>query len=119
MFPVVIGETGSQFILQGDLDFYGDFALYLNAESYENDGLHNVVRDLFWYAAPALALAASCLGCVPFADIEAVNLLKVAPLTLPTDWGSRRACMCQSKDSASSAAGGAGIQTQVCFHQHH
>ena len=87
MFPVVIGETGSQFILQGDLDFYRDFALYLNNESYENDGLHTVVRDLFWYAAPALALAASWLDYLPFVDAEAVNLHRVAVLTLPTELG--------------------------------
>lgn len=49
IFPVVIGETGSAFILQGDLDFYRDFALYLNNQGALNDGRHSVTRDLFWW----------------------------------------------------------------------
>ena len=49
VFPVVIGETGSFFYKPEDLNFYNDFALYLNNESYENDGQHAVIRDLFWW----------------------------------------------------------------------
>lgn len=49
VFPVVIGETGSQFIDTRDLAFYTDFRLYLNNEGIENDGLHTITRDLFWW----------------------------------------------------------------------
>ena len=49
MFPVVIGETGSFFTDSRDLEFYRDFALYLNDQSYEADGQHAAVRDLFWW----------------------------------------------------------------------
>jgi hypothetical protein len=49
IFPVVIGETGSQFITQGDLDFYNDFSLYLRNLDYMNDGNHAPVQDLFWW----------------------------------------------------------------------
>lgn len=49
IFPVVIGETGSQFINQTDLAFYADLALYLNNEAPLNDGLHSITRDVFWW----------------------------------------------------------------------
>lgn len=49
IFPVVIGETGSQFIVPIDLDFYRDFSLYLNNLDYMADGKHTVTRDVFWW----------------------------------------------------------------------
>ena len=51
IFPVVIGETGSQFITQGDLDFYRDLSLYLRNTGYMNDGKHSVTQDVFWWCA--------------------------------------------------------------------
>ena len=49
IFPVVIGETGSQFIDSRDLAFFQDFSLYLRNLQYENDGRHAAIQDVFWW----------------------------------------------------------------------
>ena len=49
-FPVVIGETGTNFALQADTQQMADFALYLNNQGQGNDGQHNAIGSWFWWA---------------------------------------------------------------------
>nr|QOL01204.1 putative extracellular protein TR9_013c [Trebouxia lynnae] len=49
-FPVVIGETGTNFALQADQQQMADFALYLNNQGAGNDGQHNAIPSWFWWA---------------------------------------------------------------------
>ena len=49
-FPVMIGETGTNFESQADRQQMADFALYLNNQGAANDGQHNAIPSWFWWA---------------------------------------------------------------------
>jgi len=49
-FPVIIGETGTNFASQADRQQMADFALYLNNQGAANDGQHNAIPSWFWWA---------------------------------------------------------------------
>lgn len=49
-FPVMIGETGTNFESQADQQQMADFALYLNNQGAANDGQHNAIPSWFWWA---------------------------------------------------------------------
>lgn len=49
VFPVVIGEFGSQFATSTDIQSMSDIAAYLNNSGGANDGLHNSISSwLYW-----------------------------------------------------------------------
>ncbi|CAL8461992.1 g1523 [Coccomyxa elongata] len=50
VFPIVIGECGSQYTDSNDIAMMSDMAKYLNNQDDANDGRHNPIPHLFWWA---------------------------------------------------------------------
>ncbi|EIE25050.1 glycoside hydrolase [Coccomyxa subellipsoidea C-169] len=50
LFPIVIGESGSLYTDSNDIAMLSDMAKYLNNQGEANDGRHNPIPHLFWWA---------------------------------------------------------------------
>ncbi|CAL5222694.1 g5095 [Coccomyxa viridis] len=50
VFPIVIGEAGSRYTDGNDISMLHDMAQYLNNQGAANDGKHNPIPHLFWWA---------------------------------------------------------------------
>eukprot|EP00891_Asterochloris_glomerata_P005014 jgi/Astpho2/5014/Aster-05948 len=109
-FAVVIGETGTAFQDPRDAQCMSDFSSYLNNAGAANDGLHNAIPNVFWWAWNANSGDTGGLVDTDWTSIlwNKINWLQTVGLVPWYAYG--QAAPSSTPETSANSSSGAGIE---------